>query len=620
MTSIPKQWHTPLLALAFLSGHAAHAADIMGPTTATPVASTLATNKPEPRKSLDQSILKKKVSLEFRDANVRAVLDVLSQSTGVNFVFDHDIKPDLKTSIYATKATLQEVLGLILQTSQLRYKVINEHSLLIYPDTPDKAKQYEELTIRSFVLVSADMKKIQDMIKTILNPKYMYVDEHNRVLTIRDQPDVLEAASRLIDTYDVSDPEVSLEVKILEVGTNKLSNLGITLPSQIGISPIGLSSTANTMTAGDFRHLNGERISFSGINPALTLLLQNTNGDAKLLANPTIRVKSHEKAKILVGDKVPVITTTSNQLSSSISESVSYLDVGLKLEVEPEVQIDDQVLITLNLEVSNIVQQIKSASGLLTYQIGTRNSTTTLQLKDGETQIMAGLIQDNHRSASTKIPLLGEIPYLGRLFSSNSKDNSKTEIILSITPRIVKRNTDRLNHIEPFKSGTQQHLTLESDPITPSANFSETSQADTFNNASKPTVTDDSASKTAIINSRPFDLMVPQITSSHDVINLGLSSNAPITKDTQIRLAFDKSIFNLLSVSPLPGANNFFSYATDSEGIVFSITQDITAPSQLALISLKPINDLIHPEKVILQPLAGLATDGIVEKILEVKP
>ena len=124
----------------------------------------------------------------------------------------------------------------------------------------------------------------------------------------------------------------------------------------------------------------------------------------------------------------------------------------------------------------------------------------------------------------------------------------------------------------------------------------------------------------ALVNIKPFDLLVPQITSAHDVINMGLTTNAPLSKDTQLRLAFDKSIFNLVSVNPLPGANNFFTYATDSEGIVFTITQDITSPSQLALISLKPINDLVHPEKVVLQPLAGIPADGIVEKILEVKP
>jgi len=190
-----------------------------------------------------------------------------------------------------------------------------------------------------------------------------------------------------------------------------------------------------------------------GLNIAPGIIAGKTDGNVNILANPRIRVKNKEKAKVHVGDKVPVIT--SNVTSTGVtSESVSFLDVGLKLDVEPQVYLEGEVGIKVGLEVSNIVQQIRTATGTLTYQLGSRNATTTLRLKDGETQVLAGLISDEERASASKVPGLGDIPLLGRLFSSNRDDNNKSEIVLLITPRIL-RNIERpeLADIE-FFAGT----------------------------------------------------------------------------------------------------------------------------------------------------------------------
>jgi general secretion pathway protein D len=189
------------------------------------------------------------------------------------------------------------------------------------------------------------------------------------------------------------------------------------------------------------------------MNTAPSVTANKTDGDVNLLANPRIRVKNREKAKVHVGDKVPVIT--SNVTSTGVtSESVSYLEVGLKLDVEPQVYLEGEVGIKVGLEVSNIVQQVKTATGTLTYQLGSRNATTTLRLKDGETQVLAGLISDEDRSSASKVPGLGDIPLLGRLFSSHRDENNKSEIVLLITPHIL-RNIERaeLADIE-FFAGT----------------------------------------------------------------------------------------------------------------------------------------------------------------------
>jgi general secretion pathway protein D len=173
-------------------------------------------------------------------------------------------------------------------------------------------------------------------------------------------------------------------------------------------------------------------------NPLFLFALKQQDGISNTLANPRIRVKNKEKARIHIGDRVPVITTTAAATGGFVSESVTYLDVGLKLEVEPLISLDDEVSMKVGLEVSNITNTVKSTSGSLTYQLGTRTAATNLRLRDGETQVLAGLISTDDRRAADRVPGLGELPIAGRLFSHTLDNNNRTEIILLITPRLAR--------------------------------------------------------------------------------------------------------------------------------------------------------------------------------------
>jgi general secretion pathway protein D len=191
--------------------------------------------------------------------------------------------------------------------------------------------------------------------------------------------------------------------------------------------------------------------------PAIVVNLRQQDGHANVLANPRIRVKNREKAKVHIGDRVPVITTTSTA-NVGVAASVNYLDVGLKLEVEPTIHLEGDVAIRVGLEVSNIVREVPTTGGGLAYQVGTRNAATVLRLRDGETQVLAGLIQDEERSTSNRLPGVGDLPVLGRLFSSTLDTRGKTEIVLLITPRIV-RNLARAEHVQAeFHSGTESAI------------------------------------------------------------------------------------------------------------------------------------------------------------------
>jgi general secretion pathway protein D len=430
-----------------------------------------------------KSKFRQPVTLQFRDANLKMVFEALSRSSGINILLDRDMKNDLKTSIFVKDAAVEDTLDLILMQNQLEKKVLNDNTVFIYANTSTKNKEYQDTVIRTFQLTNVDAKQMQTMIKTMLRTKDLYVGEKNNSLIMRDTPEAVQMAEKLIATQDINEPEVMLEVEVLEVLHSRLTQLGVKWPNQLGLSVTATpaTSTATTtsggavvttntpavpLTVNGLRNINGSGINVTPLSMALDL--RKELGDSNLLASPRIRVKQHEKAKIMIGDRVPVITNSVTPVSTGtpvVTGNVQYLDVGLKLEVEPDIHMDGEVAIKTYLEVSTIANQVtNAASGSVAYQIGTRNVNTVLRLKDGETQVLAGLINDEDRKSSASVPGLGDLPLLGRLFSSHGDDKRKTEIILSITPHIV-RNIQRPEvSLAQFWAGTDD--TLRSKPLS----------------------------------------------------------------------------------------------------------------------------------------------------------
>ena len=400
---------------------------------------------------------KKTVTLEFREAPVKAIFDVLSQSSDINFILDKDVRPDLRATVVVRNTTLDEVLDMVLTTNRLEKKILNDNTILIYPSTPEKKRDYQELVLKSFYLENADAKQISTMIKTMVKTRDIYVDEKLNLVFMRDTPDAVHFAEQLVAMQDKSEPEVMLDVEVLEISNNRLLNLGINYPAQISYGIKGAAGIAGSVTLPELRAGVSNLISLNLPNPALLINLQQQDSETNLLASPRIRVKNREKAKIHIGDRVPVITTTAATGGGFVSESVSYLDVGLKLDVEPTIYLEGDVGIKVGLEVSNIVKEVtgKTNSNTLTYQIGTRNANTVLRLHDGETQILAGLLSNEDRNSANKVPGLGDFPLLGRLFSSKNETKNKTEIVLLITPHVVRNIIRPEAEKTEFLSGTE---------------------------------------------------------------------------------------------------------------------------------------------------------------------
>ena len=374
------------------------------------------------------------ISLDFRDANLRTVLDVVSRNSGINFILDKDIRADTRITIYLRSARVEDAINLITSTYQLSKKVIDSQTLLIYPNTPEKQREHQEQIVKVFYLSNGDAKGAAAFLKAMLKIREPFVDERSNMLSLRESQENIQLAERLVSLYDTSEPEVLLEVEVIEINTTRLTELGINFPNTFSLTLLPPSGDTG-LNLANIRGITRDRIGLT--IGGVTVNLNRTTGDYNTLASPRIRVKSKDKARVLVGDKIPLITSTTGT-GGFVSDSVSYLDVGLKLEVEPTVYLDDDVSIKLGLEVSSLGNVVKTASGTQAYQIGTRNANTTLRLRDGETQLLAGLISTQDRNDASRVPGLGDLPVAGRLFSSQRDDNQRTELVLSITPHIIR--------------------------------------------------------------------------------------------------------------------------------------------------------------------------------------
>ena len=406
------------------------------------------------------------VSLQFREANTKMVFEVLARQTGINFIFDREVKNDGRTTIFVQNVPVEAAIDLVLGQNQLARQVLADNMVLIYPNNAAKQREYQDQVVRTFYLTNTDPKKASEMLKTVLNAKTLFVDERASAVVMRDTPDLLRMAERLIASVDVPEAEVMMEVEVLEITRSRLQQLGIRYPEQVTVSPTALGG--QDMVLADFKGQDESTLKVS--NTSLTLDMKRTLTSGNILASPRIRARNREKAKILIGQRVPVITNSVTPTTSQpvVTGSVQYVDVGLSLDVEPTVYMDNDVAIKVNLEVSSIIKEVTAGqSGTLAYQIGTRNASTLLRLKDGETQILAGLINSAERTTADRIPGLGDMPLVGRLFGSKKNDGEKTEIVLSITPRIIRAQPRAAAENAEFWYGTES--AVRSAPIATGA-------------------------------------------------------------------------------------------------------------------------------------------------------
>ncbi|BCR05561.1 type II secretion system protein [Desulfuromonas versatilis] len=402
------------------------------------------------------------ISLRFSKTPLQDVFRILTDLSGINFIFEEDVRPQ-PVSLLLEQANFAQALTLILEMSGLERKVLNPKTIFVFPRTPDKLKLYSDQLIQAFYLSNIDAKKAVVMLRTMLQLRRIYVHEELNALVIRAEPEVIKLAQRIIEAADRDDAEVVFDVELVEVSHGDDLRFGPTLQDySVGLgfgNPNRGSILDNTVSPGgsteNLASGLGRLETFYSL-PVATFEFAKTLTDSEILANPRIRVKNRGKAKVHVGTREPVITVTIN--GDNRTDNIQYVDVGVKLDVEPSIRLDGTILTKVALEVSSVSDREQTTSGSIALTITTTNAQTELTLSDGEQTILGGLIRDTLNKTKTTIPVIGKIPVLGDMLSGHSEDKQKREIMLSITPHVVKAMDLPREDVASIWSGTEDAL------------------------------------------------------------------------------------------------------------------------------------------------------------------
>jgi general secretion pathway protein D len=416
---------------------------------------------------------KQPVTLKFRNAGLKEVLEGIGKAGGINLIFDKDVRNDPVT-ISIQDTPFEEAFNLILNSNSLFAQTVSPGVMIVSPNTKQKQEQYQDLMIRTFYLSNAKAKDMLVLLKSMLDSKRMHANEQLNTIVIRDQPEKLEMAEKLILANDRLDSEVLFDVEVLEVDRTVSQTYGLTYPKSVAAALVPPGASLTNFTFGQlgqqftYRQLTslGQDSYLFKLPTSVQLDFLKQITDAKTLASPKIRVVNNKKAEINVGDKQPILLSTTNVLpgqavtgaipTTSTVTSIEFRDTGVKLTVEPSIHLGNELTLKMKIEVVRLGERvILQQSPLITqFKFGNRTAETMLNIRDGETIVLGGLIQEEDRRTRTTIPWIGDLPFIGNLLSSFQTDRVTTEVILTITPHIVPGMTPPGLGKQVFWSGT----------------------------------------------------------------------------------------------------------------------------------------------------------------------
>lgn len=395
-------------------------------------------------------------------ANSREVFTLLARLADLNIVFDPAFR-EAPVSIDLRNARFEDALNAVSTSTRNFYRVTAARTITIVPDTPAKRREYEEEIVRTFYLSNADLKETIDLLRIVIDARKIAPITATNAITIQDTPERIAAAAKVIRAIDKARPEVIIDVELLEVDRTRLREYGLQIasPSQPGLSGQASVDRENQgMTLQDLRNLTQADIFLTGL-PSLYYRLLKTDSATRVLANPHLRTSEGLAAQARFGERVPVPMTTfapiaTGGVNQQPITSFNYENIGVNIDITPRTHHDDDVSLGLKVEVSSISGS--GFGGLPTF--GNRSITTTIRLKDGETNMLAGLIRDDERKVLGGIPGLSDIPVLGRLFAHTRIETQETDIILTLTPHIVRVLDLSESDLRPFRVGRDSGLPI----------------------------------------------------------------------------------------------------------------------------------------------------------------
>jgi general secretion pathway protein D len=419
--------------------------------------------------------------LKFNNAALKTILDAISKGSGVNFVYDEKAELSKKISVDFAKINMEQALDYIMQQTKHFYKVLDPHTLIVVPDNKQKREEYEEQVMRTFYLSNADAKEVFQLIRTVVTGKKMAMNKDLNSITIKDSPETVALCQKIIEANDKSVGEIVVDVELLEVNSTKLKTLGIDLTSKnLTIGPdynMTKDKDGNATGIG-----NGPPIPLGKIDaaykgllyafpiPNLIVKFLMSDTDSQVLAKPQLRVMEGKKASVHIGDRMPIPSSTSIYTGSGGTQSnyvptttFTYQDVGVKIEIEPRVHHNREVSLKITAEVSSVTGYVQSESALTAAQpiIGTRKVQTEIRLEDGEASLLAGLLREEDQNSFSGVPGIGDIPILRRLFGTNDTKKISTDVVLLLTPHIIRMPNITEEDMKSLWVGTESRPKLQ---------------------------------------------------------------------------------------------------------------------------------------------------------------
>jgi type II secretory pathway component GspD/PulD (secretin) len=435
--------------------------------------------------------------LRFQQASLRDIFNFIGEGTQVNITYDNTYQ-DRVYSVNLTDQTLEQVLQQITAANGLFYKVMNPKTIMIIPDNAQKRAQYEEQVIVTFPISYVDPQELAQTINQVTRPvgqalaPAVTASKTNNSLTVRATTAMMAIIERLVETLDKPRAEIVIDAQILEVNKSRARQFGLNLGAYsisavfspevdprggtasgtttgstgttgatgtvLGTPPFNLNTVTRGVSANDF---------YLAV-PAAVVRFLETDSETKIIAKPQLRGSEGSQLKMNLGEDVPVPSTTFTPLAQGGANfnpltSFTYRPVGVTVEMTPRVSIEGDVRLELMLETSAIGPGLTIAGQDLP-SFTSRRVQTTLRLRENESTLLAGLLGETQRKMLTGFPWILNLPVIKQLFSSNDQTVQQTDIVMLLTPRIVRTQELSPQDLAPIYIGTQTNLGLSGPP------------------------------------------------------------------------------------------------------------------------------------------------------------
>ena len=409
------------------------------------------------------------IQLRFaEDTSLKKIFEVISKLSGINVLFDESFR-DKRVTLDLVDVSLREALDKLVLINRLFYKIVDSSTIIIVPDNAQKHRQYDDLVLRTFFIVNAEVNTITNMLRTIAGIQRVQPNPELKSITVRATPDQVAVAERIVELNDKTKSEIMLDIEILEINRNKMLEYGLRAAEYeigLGLSPagsaaVGESGSSNSLRLNRLTSMDSSDFVISFPTSAAFRLFKS-HSEARLLSAPKLRASEGQPAELRLGSEVPVPVTsfvsqfgTPGGVPTTPVTSFQYKNVGVNVSITPRVFVDGEIELQLTLETSTQLDT-RIIGGIELPVFGTRNVTNVVRLRDGETNLIGGLIQQSDLKTVAGMPGLTDIPLLGRIFGDNDEESASNDVVFSVTPHIVRAPRVTELDLAPLPMGTEQ--------------------------------------------------------------------------------------------------------------------------------------------------------------------